>query len=64
MPSLQEAVAAAAVAGFEVTQSGRGYGLDGDGGFAYLETPTWFGIIVELLEFPRRRRPPETTIGP
>ena len=45
-------------------QSARGYGLDGDGGFAYLDTIDDVRIIVELLEFPARRREPERTWQP
>jgi methylmalonyl-CoA/ethylmalonyl-CoA epimerase len=58
VPSLERATAAATAAGFRVIQSGRGYGLDGDGGFAYLDTYDRLRIIVELLEFPARRREP------
>jgi methylmalonyl-CoA/ethylmalonyl-CoA epimerase len=61
VPSLGDAVDRARVAGYEVLQSGRGYGLDGDGGFAYLDTVDDLRIIVELLEFPARRREPEMT---
>jgi methylmalonyl-CoA/ethylmalonyl-CoA epimerase len=59
VPSLDGAVETSTAAGFEVIQSGRGYGLDGDGGFAYLDTYDPLRIIVELLEFPARRREPE-----
>lgn len=59
VPSMPEAVAAAKEAGFEVMQSGRGYGVEGDGGFAYLDTYERLRIIVELLEFPSGRREPE-----
>jgi methylmalonyl-CoA/ethylmalonyl-CoA epimerase len=48
--------------GFGVLQSGRGYGLDGDGGFAYLDTATELGVIVELIEVPQRRRDPEAIV--
>jgi methylmalonyl-CoA/ethylmalonyl-CoA epimerase len=59
VPSVERATAAATAAGFTVIQSGRGYGLDGDGGYAYLDTYDRLRIIVELLEFPSRRREPE-----
>lgn len=39
-------------------QTGRGYGLDGDGGFAYYELPG-FDSLVEFIEVPARRRPSE-----
>jgi len=45
--------------GFKVTQSGRGYGLDGDGGFAYFNEDSTNGVILETIEVPRRRRPSE-----
>ncbi len=59
VPSMPAAVAAAQAAGFEPMQSGRGYGVEGDGGFAYLDTYAQLRIIVELLEFPSARREPE-----
>jgi methylmalonyl-CoA/ethylmalonyl-CoA epimerase len=59
VPAIRDAVSAAAGAGFEVIQSGRGYGARGDGGFAYLDTYEQLRIIVELLEFPAERQPPE-----
>jgi hypothetical protein len=57
--AIRDAVAAATDAGFEVLQSGRGYGVRGDGGFAYLDTYAQLRVILELLEFPSERRPPE-----
>ena len=48
--------------GFPVLQSGRGYGLDGDGGFAYLDTTAELGVILELIEVPARRREPEAIV--
>jgi len=45
-------------AGIAVTMEGSGYGLDGDGHFAYLDTEKTFGVILELMERPRRRRQP------
>jgi methylmalonyl-CoA/ethylmalonyl-CoA epimerase len=56
---LAEAVAAMEVRGFELLQSGAGYGLDGDGGYAYFDTRADLGMIVEAIEVPRRRRGPE-----
>ena len=46
-------------AGYELLQSGYGYGLDGDGGYAYFDTVDELDTIVELIERPRRRRDPE-----
>ncbi|HLJ58434.1 MAG TPA: VOC family protein [bacterium] len=57
--SLTEAIAEAAKLRLPVLQSGRGYGLDGDGGYAYLDTESQLGMIAELIEIPKRRRSPE-----
>jgi len=57
--SLDEATASMTRAGYETIQWGAGYGLDGDGGFAYFDTAGELGIIVEAIEVPRRRREPE-----
>jgi len=46
-------------AGYPVLQSGAGYGRDGSGGFAYLDTEEELQIIVELIEVPRERTDPE-----
>jgi methylmalonyl-CoA/ethylmalonyl-CoA epimerase len=45
--------------GVKVAQAGFGFGLDGDGGFAYLDTISRLGYFVELIELPTRRRQPE-----
>jgi methylmalonyl-CoA/ethylmalonyl-CoA epimerase len=45
--------------GLAVSQWGRGYGLDGDGGFAYFDSVAALGVVVELIEVPVRRRPPD-----
>jgi methylmalonyl-CoA/ethylmalonyl-CoA epimerase len=57
--SIDDAVESMTSAGFELLQSGRGYGLDGDGGFAYFDTEEQVGVILEAIEVPRRRRPSE-----
>jgi catechol 2,3-dioxygenase-like lactoylglutathione lyase family enzyme len=44
--------------GLRVSQWGRGYGLNGDGGFTYFDSVAAFGVIVELIEIPRHRRQP------
>ena len=56
--NMQESLELARRAGFTVTMEGSGYGLDGDGHFAYLDTEETFGIILELMERPKRRRMP------
>ena len=55
---MQESLEIARRAGFAVTMEGSGYGLDGDGHFAYLDTEDTFGIALELMERPKRRRTP------
>jgi catechol 2,3-dioxygenase-like lactoylglutathione lyase family enzyme len=49
-------------AGWPVVQSGRGYGLSGDGGYAYFELAgSGLATFLELIELPSQRRPPEAT---
>ncbi len=60
VPSLDSAIAAMAAAGFTVLQRGAGYGMDGDGGFAYFDTGAVASVILEAIEVPARRRPPES----
>lgn len=45
--------------GYRMIQSGRGYGVDGDGGYAYFDTVADLGLILEVAQVPRRRVPPE-----
>lgn len=45
--------------GCEVIQEGRGYGLNGDGGYAYFDCQVALETIVEAIERPARRRPPD-----
>ena len=56
---MQVAIRQAAEAGYTVTQDGSGFGPDGDGHYAYLDTEDEFGITFELIERPARRHPPE-----
>ena len=46
-------------AGYEVLQSGHGYGRDGDGRFAYFDTVADFGWLLEIIEPPAVRREPD-----
>jgi len=61
---MQEAVARAEAAGLTMTQDGSGFGLDGDGHYAYLDTEDKLGVTIELIERPKRRLPPERTYPP
>lgn len=58
VPDLEEALSQARALGFQEIQGGRGTGLQGDGGFAYLDTEKALGALIELIELPRERRAP------
>jgi hypothetical protein len=58
------AIAQAEAAGFKMTQDGAGFGLDGDGHYAYLDTEDRIGATIELIERPKRRAPPERIYPP
>ena len=53
------ALAEAAARGIEVIQEGSGFGLDGSGHYAYLDTEDSMGIVLELIELPKVRAAPE-----
>ena len=59
VPSIGDAIRKARDAGFEPIQSADGYGLHGDGGFAYFDTSAHLDVITELIEVPSVRRPNE-----
>jgi 4-hydroxyphenylpyruvate dioxygenase-like putative hemolysin len=50
--------------GYSLLQSGRGYGVQGDGAFAYFATADRLGTLVELIQLPHERYPPESTYPP
>lgn len=50
-------------AGIDVVMEGAGFGLDGDGYFAYLDTEAAFGVTYELIERPARRVQPEKRVA-
>ncbi len=52
-------IAAMADRGYALLQSGRGFGLDGDGAYAYFDTGADLGCIVEAIERPRQMPEPE-----
>jgi hypothetical protein len=62
--NMQEAIAQAAQAGLAMTQDGAGFGPDGDGHYAYLDTEPVLGTTIELIERPQRRQPPEKVYPP
>lgn len=55
--SLDAAITLMTGAGYRVTQTARGYGLGGDGGFAYFDTDSDLGVVIEAIEIPATRRP-------
>ena len=46
-------------AGYEMTMDGSGFGLDGDGHYAYLDTEEQLGVTIELIQRPKARLKPE-----
>ena len=61
---MNNAIADAKAAGFKIIQDGSGFGPDGDGHYAYLDTEEDFGLTIELIERPKRRYPPEKIFPP
>ena len=61
VPDHAHAVSEFRTQGFEPLQGARGFGVNGDGAFAYFRTNHPLAAIVELIEAPSVRRPPEMT---
>lgn len=61
---MQSALQQAEEAGFKMIMDGSGFGPDGDGHYAYLDTESDFGTMIELIETPKRRYPPEKIYPP
>jgi len=57
--AMDEARDQARAAGREMIQDGSGFGLDGDGHYAYLDTEDRLGVTIELIQRPHRRHAPE-----
>ena len=62
--NMEAAVAQAEAAGIEVVMDGSGFGLDGDGHYAYLDTEKLIGASIELIERPKGRVHPEKVYPP
>lgn len=58
---IDEAIKEMESKGFPLLQSGRGFGTDGDGGYAYFETEGALGHIIEAIRLPARMPDPERT---
>jgi methylmalonyl-CoA/ethylmalonyl-CoA epimerase len=61
---MEGARAQALAAGIPVLQDGSGFGRDGDGHYAYLDTEAQFGVTLELIERPKGRVVPEKIFPP
>lgn len=59
VPLAQPVIEGLAAEGLSPVQSGAGYGMDGDGSFAYYDLVDEAGLYVEVIESPARRRPSE-----
>jgi 4-hydroxyphenylpyruvate dioxygenase-like putative hemolysin len=61
---METALVQAKAAGFAMTMDGAGFGLDGDGHYAYLDTEALIGTTIELIERPKGRMKPEKIYPP
>jgi methylmalonyl-CoA/ethylmalonyl-CoA epimerase len=61
---MKEALIQAGSAEVDMIQDGSGFGLDGDGHYAYLDTEQQFGVTFELIQRPRARVAPEKIFPP
>ena len=55
VPSLAEVLSEMDARGIEPIQDGAGFGLDGDGSYAYFDTSSSLGVLVEAIQRPSRR---------
>jgi methylmalonyl-CoA/ethylmalonyl-CoA epimerase len=58
------ALAQASAAGVNMIMDGSGFGKDGDGHYAYLDTESSLGITLELIQRPKTRLTPEKIYPP
>lgn len=58
---MKSALAEAEAAGYAMIMDGAGFGKDGDGHYAYLDTEADYGVVYELIQRPAGRMPPEKT---
>ncbi len=61
---MEESLRKAEEAGFRMTMDGAGFGPDGDGHYAYLDTERVINTTIELIERPEGREPPERIYPP
>ncbi len=53
------ALAEAEAAGLRMMMDGSGFGIDGDGRFAYLDSESIIGVAIELIDRPKGRVKPD-----
>lgn len=61
---MKAAIKQAEDVGLAMTMDGSGFGLDGDGHYAYLDTEGLIGTTIELVERPKGRLKPEKIFPP
>ena len=61
---MRDALAQIGSARLNMIQDGSGFGLDGDGHYAYLETEKSLGVTLELIQRPKARVRPEKIYPP
>ena len=61
---MDAALEQARAAGMQMIQDGSGFGLDGDGRYAYLDSEDALGVTIELIQRPKRRHRPEKIFPP
>ena len=60
---IDQEIASMAAKGYALLQSGRGFGVDGDGAYAYFDTTAELGCIIEAIMLPRVMPPAERVVG-
>jgi len=61
---MSSALKQAEVAGLPMTMDGSGFGPDGDGHYAYLDTEKYLGVTLELIQRPKNRAKPDKIYPP
>ena len=61
---MRDALAQVDSVGLNMIQDGSGFGLDGDGHYAYLDTVKSLGVTLELIQRPKGRVQPEKIYPP
>lgn len=59
VPNLEEALSVLRQRGVGILQTAWGVGAKGDGGYAFLDTESTLGAIMEVIQAPSERVPPE-----